>query len=37
MLFLCQLLVLEGRWLNRFSRNKVVPMSTFAEERKVAK
>ena len=36
MLFLCQLLLQEERWFNRFSSNKVIPMSTLAAGRKVA-
>ena len=35
MLFLCQLLLQEERWFNRFSSNKVIPMSTLAAGRKV--
>ena len=36
MLFLCQLMMQEGRWLNRFSSNNVIPMSTHDAGRKVA-
>ena len=35
MLFLCQLMMQEGRWLNRFSSNNVIPMSTHDAGRKV--